>query len=222
MSFRRNPARAIAVATATGWMCVVVANSCLAQNSSDQGKVARYQLVEEWSVAAQGPVRLREKRVKTSFELDVTDLEFDSAGRRGLKIHFAQAAAEANVPAQGRHAEFDSKKPPQELGLEDHELIGPIALWTQTLRLAFAPDGNLIEISGADGASRRLDEMYDKFLRGSEQDLYTRGIERQKISGEDLRRIWSDVFVGRKSDLGSKDEPLERSSEASFMACIPS
>ena len=157
-----------------------------------------------------------------SFQLDATDLGVDASGQRTIELHFVQVAVEADIPAQKRMGAFDSENPPEEFALEHHELAGPIALLGQTLRLTFATDGTLTAIGGTDGASRRLDEMYDASLRGSEQDLHTRDIERRKISPEGLCRSWADVFVGHKADRTQTDQPLERPAEAVFMACIPS
>lgn len=221
MSLYRRRTRTIFAAAAIGLLYAVAAGPAAAEDAPEHKRAVRYQLIEEWSIAAQGPVHLREKRVRAKFQLDVTDLGVDSMGQRRLEIRFAQVAVEADIPAQKRMGEFDSENPPEEFTLEHHELAGPIALLGQTLQLTFAPDGTLTAIGGTEGASRRLDEMYDKFLRGSEQDLHTRDIERRKISPEELRRSWADAFVGRKADRTPTDQPLERSAEAVFMACIP-
>lgn len=222
MSLCQTRACIISAATAIGLLYAVAARPTAAADAPAQREIVRYHLSEEWSVAAQGPVHLREKRVRSNFQLDATDLGVDASGQRTIELHFVQVAVEADIPAQKRMGAFDSENPPEEFALEHHELAGPIALLGQTLRLTFATDGTLTAIGGTDGASRRLDEMYDASLRGSEQDLHTRDIERRKISPEGLCRSWADVFVGHKADRTQTDQPLERPAEAVFMACIPS
>lgn len=182
----------------------------------------RYQLTEEWSVSAQGPVHLREKQVKATYQLDVMDQGAAPDGNRRLKVHFRQVAVEANVPAQKRKGNFDSQNPPTKSSVEHHELIRPHALWGQTLELTFSPECVLKDVAGTDAVSRRLDELYDQFLRGSEQDLHTREMERQRILAEDLCRRWADVFICCHADGTGADAAPPRMTEMGVIACIPS
>lgn len=205
-----------------GFLCLGCAATCLAQKSGVQERVTRYQLVEEWSVAAQGPVYLRETRVKETYQLDVTDQGVDSEAKRRLQVRFVQVAVEADVPAQKRKGSFDSEHAPTDLTVEHHELVRSIALSGQTLTLVFAPDGKLIEISGTEPVIRRLDEIYDKDLRGSEQDLHTRDFERQRLTGGELCQTWADVFMAHQPSLRDGMERREIKSEVTCNACIPS
>lgn len=182
----------------------------------------RYQLTEEWSVSAQGPVHLREKQIKATYQLEVTDLGAAANGNRQLKVRFKHVAVEANVPAQKRKGHFDSQQPPAKLNVEHHELIRPLALWGQTLDVTFSPEGTVKEIAGTDVISRRLDEFYDQFLRGSEQDLHTRGMERHQISAEELCHRWGDMLVCSNADRTAIDAAPARMTEMVVVACIPS
>ncbi len=205
-----------------GLMLVTATATAATPLVSAEPQTTRYQLTEEWSVSAQGPIHLREKRVKATYHIDLIDHGMDSAEIRRLQIRFVQVAVDAEIPAQKRTGSFDSRTPPAKLVVDHHELVRPIALLGQSLQLGFRPGGILTNVDGVDAVSRRLDEMYDEFLRGSEQDLYTREMERQRIQGEELCRAWQDVFLVRHSDLAESELPQERTSEVVVIACIPS
>lgn len=194
----------------------------VAQETGTRNDASRYQLVEEWSVAAQGPVHLREKRVKATYQLEAKVLDAMADGKWPLEIRFVQVSAEAEISAQKRKGQFDSTKQSAEQSVEHHELINAIALSGQTLRLTFSPDGTLSEVTGLDPVLRRLDELYDKSLRGSEQDLNTRDIERQRLMSEELCRTWADLFVVGSADRQATEPTRQRAAKATVMACIPS
>jgi len=190
--------------------------SAVSHACADDSQPVRYQLTEEWSIAAQGPVHLREKRVKAIYQLDVTDLANDADGNRHRKIQFVHGAVNAEIPAQKREGKFDSDKP-DDVTVDDYELIRPMAFSGQPLELVFAPDGSLIEVQGTAAVSDRLDDLYEKHLQGTEQDLFTHDFERERVTSEALCRSWADVFVVRDADR----EDAEREAEAVFTGCIP-
>lgn len=204
------------------FLYLVMTALATAQERPVPGPAVRYQLTEEWSVSAQGPVHLREKQIKATYQLEVTDQDAEPDGNRRLKVHFKQVAVDVNVPAQKRKGHFDSQNPPAKNNVEHHELIRPMALWGQTLELTFSPEGMLKDVAGTDTVSRRLDELYDQSLRGSEQDLHTREMERQQILAEDLCRRWAEVFMCRNSDRAVANAPPGRMTELVIIACIPS
>lgn len=215
----RAPSLAFLVVSLLNPVVTLVAT---AQEVPVPGSAARYLLTEEWSVSAQGPVHLREKQVKATYQLEVADQGVALNGNRRLTVHFKQVAVEANIPAQKRKGNFDSQHPPVKLNVEHHELIRPLALWGQTLTFTISPEGTLKEAAGTDGVSRRLDKLYDQFLRGSEQDLHTREIELHQVSAVDLCRRWGDLFVCCNVDRTKVDAAPGRRNEMVVIACIPS
>lgn len=210
-----------AVILTTTFLTLSIAVACAAESTAERSEPVRCQLVEEWSIAAQGPVHLREKQVKATYQLDATDLGEDADGNRHRRIQFVHVAVEAKIPAQRREGSYDSDTPSEEVMVDDYELIRPMALSGQTLELVLAPDGSLIEVRGTDTVTRRLDELYDKYLRGTEQDLFTRDFERERITTEQLCRTWADVFVVGDADRADAEQQRERKAEAAFTACIP-
>lgn len=179
----------------------------------------RYRWIDEWSIAAQGPIYLREKCVKSTYHLDVTDLGLDSERHHRLRVQIVDVVVDAEIPAQKRRGRFDSRTAPEDFAIEHHELIGPIAMCGRSLTLRFLPGGILTEVAGTDAVSRRLDDLYDRFLRGSEQDVRTREIERECLTSNELCRKWQDAFAARSA---AKMRSADGLSEATIVACIPS
>jgi hypothetical protein len=219
MNISPHTIRPAAIALSIAVLPLSIAATGAAGESADEAEPVRYKLVEEWSIAAQGPVHLREKSVKETYQLDVTNAGDDADGNRQLQIRFAHVAVEAKIPAQRRAGSYDSDTPPEEVTVDDYEVIRPMALSGQTLELVFAPDGSLTEVKGTDAVTRRLDELYDKYLRGAEQDLFTRDFERERVTSEALCRSWADVFVVRDAERNETEQ--QRKAEAAFTACIP-
>ena len=200
---------------------LVMARCCSAEDTAAPVKAQKYQLVEEWSVDAQGPVYLRAKSVKATYELEVTDLGTATDGKRTLEVKFVAASVHAEIPAQGREGQYDSQTADADFEVEHHELVRPMALFEQTLRLKYSSDGVLKTIEGTESAMKRLDEIYNEHLRGSEQDSNTRDLERERLSEESLRKAWSNVFLVRDRERLQTGR-AERTGVASVMACIPS
>jgi len=189
-----------------------------ADDEAKSPPVQKYQLIEEWSVDAQGPVHLRQKEVKATYQLDVKELGLDAESRRQLQVHVSQVAVKADISAQQRKGSYDSANPPKSLSIDDHELIRPMALLGQTFVLKYDKQGVLKQVEGTEPAVRKLGELYDDHLRGSEQDLHTREFERERLSGSELIRAWADVFI---SPLAETDA-TETTGELHCTACIPS
>jgi hypothetical protein len=190
--------------------------------ADDPPQPEHYELVEDWSVAAQGPVHLREKRVTATYRIDVSEQNQPSGSDRTLHVRFVDAAVNAGIPAQRRSGNFDSRKPPGKLVVEHHELIRPLSLWQQTLNLQYTPDRELQAVTGDGAVLGRLDDLYDEHLRGSEQDLYTRAFERERLGADALRRSWAALLLVPARELLPTPIPRERETDVEFIACIPS
>lgn len=208
--------------TATLVLAVLVLLASAPLVAADPAQVAHYELQVEWSVDAQGPVHLREKHVTASYRIDVTDVSPPGRSGESLRIHFAEADIQADIPAQKRSGSFDSRQVPEKLSLDHHELVRPVALWQQTFDLKYTPQHVLLDVTGAESAMRRLDELYDDHLRGTEQDLNTRAFERDRLNADSLRTAWAPLFLVSVTDHPPAMSPLQSAIDAEFIACIPS
>ena len=119
-----------------------------------------------------------------------------------------------------RSGSFDSRQVPEKLSLEHHELMRPVALWQQTFDLKYSPQHILLDVTGAESAVRRVEELYDDHLRGTEQDLNTRAFERNRLNADSLRAAWAPLFHVPVSDLPPAMSSLQSVTDAEFIACI--
>jgi len=213
--------RGTVVAVAIAVQCLFAASgAAFADDGQASPVVYRYQLTEEWSIGAHGPVYLREKRVKATYDLDVAP-RVSQSGERSLELHFVRVVVEASVPAQNRSGRYDSAKPLADQPIRHHELIRPAALQDLRLSLKLDADGRLAAVTGSEAAVRRLDDLYDQFLRGSEQDQNTREFERQRLIAESLRDAWKSVFMRPRHDDTGAVSVEQSLTEARVVACIP-
>lgn len=190
-------------------------------SAGEPPQAEQYELIDDWRVSAQGPI-LREKRVVATYALEVTDVSQPGDPGRTLQVRVVDVAVDAKIPAQRRSGNLDSRRLPETLDIEHHELVRPLSLWQRRFDLTFTPENILQEVTGADEAVQRLAELYDEHLRGSEQDLYTRQIERDRLDSAALRKSWASLFLIPAGEFQESAAPHEVVTEIEFIACIPS
>ncbi|MCA9097604.1 MAG: hypothetical protein KDA36_04435, partial [Planctomycetaceae bacterium] len=191
--------------------------------------IGRRKLHEEWRVTAtaNGYVR-RESLIVDSIIRLSTPFEQPDSGERKIDLLTEQVKVQVDVPAQKRTAQFDSGTDTPDTTLTAFELVRPVAFHQRKLTLSFNPNGTLTEIEGTEPVIRRINEIYDRDLRGSEADLHTREYSAALSSPSYLRQVFSDLICTPGA------APLDTSSNSSLalsgltsielpaLACIPS
>jgi len=191
--------------------------------------IGRRKLREEWRVTAtaNGYVRRESLIVDSILRLSLP-AEQPASGVRKIDLLTEQVKVQVDVPAQKRTAQFDSDTDTPDTTLTAFELVRPVAFHQQKLTLSFNPNGTLTEIEGTEPVIRRINELYDRDLRGSEADVHTREYSTALSSPSYLRQVFSDLICTSLS--GPLDPTFESTPSASdppsielpALACIPS
>lgn len=208
----------------TTWHAVAEAQeaSISAKEAKPRGNLTHYRFVDQWTVSAEANGYVRRKEVKSTMWLTATDHGTDEKGRRSIDVLVTRVAVCVDVPAQKRKAEIYSDDEQTVEKLAAYELARPIAFLGQTVRLIFEPDGRLSQVEGTDRLCKRLDELYDRDFRGSEEDLLTREIERELLGELALCEAWTAAFVAHvPAALRTKGQARE-ACERRLTACVPS
>lgn len=184
---------------------------------------------EEWRVtsSANGYVRRESLVVDSLLRLSLPSPQPES-GDRKVDVLTERVEVHVDVPGQKRTAHFDSVNGTLETPLSAFELIRPVSLLQSKLTFSFNPQGQLQKVEGTEPVIRRINELYDRDLRGSEADLHTREYSVALCSPSYLRQVWSDLICtpGVASlEIPSNSSPSSSdttSIELPALACIPS
>lgn len=208
----------------------ILFSSATAAPPESETLIGRRSLREEWRVtaSANGFVRKESVAVDTVLRLSAPANQSDREKHR-INLVTEKINVQVDVPAQKRAASFDSNSNSYDTPQTAFELIRPVAFHKQSLVFDFDQFGVLVKVGEVDPILRRINELYDRDLSGSEADLYTRDFTISLASPDYLRQVWQDLIFAsipvedqHPSTQGLSSQGDQTPSEVPALACIPS